>query len=139
MAHTTSHTKHTIAYEGNNLDLVERVRQGIKYRDFMLIANATQFTLPEWSRFLHLSARTMQRYQKEKKAFPAPQSEKILEIEQLNNKGIEVFKDKDNFNSWLETKNIALGGVKPKELLDTSFGVSMVKDELTRIEYGVLA
>ena len=45
----------------------------------------------------------------------------------------------EKLNTWLETKNIMLGGVKPKDLLDNTFGISLVKDELTRIEYGVLA
>ncbi len=57
----------------------------------------------------------------------------------LNKYGIEVFGKQDNFNVWLNTKNIALGGIKPKELLDSSFGIQILKDELTRIEQGILA
>ena len=40
---------------------------------------------------------------------------------------------------WLDAENIALGGVKPKSLLDSTFGIEIVKDELTRIEHGILA
>ena len=57
----------------------------------------------------------------------------------LNKYGIEVFDDQDKFNVWLLTKNVALGGIKPKDLLDSSFGIQLLKDELTRIEHGVLA
>jgi putative toxin-antitoxin system antitoxin component (TIGR02293 family) len=53
--------------------------------------------------------------------------------------GIEVFGDRDNFNIWLNSRSIALGGRSPKELLDTKFGIDLVKDELGRIEHGVLA
>ena len=53
--------------------------------------------------------------------------------------GVNVFGDKEKFISWSETKNLALGGVKPKELLDNTFGISLLKDELTRIEHGILA
>jgi putative toxin-antitoxin system antitoxin component (TIGR02293 family) len=53
--------------------------------------------------------------------------------------GIEVFGGQERFNTWLTTKNTALGGIKPKDLLDSSFGIQMLKDELTRIEHGVLA
>ena len=52
--------------------------------------------------------------------------------------GVEMFGDKDNFNTWLNSKSIPLGGSKPKDLLDTKFGISMVKDELGRIEHGIL-
>ena len=93
----------------------------------------------EWCQYLHLSERTLQRYKKEGKSFDPIYSEKILELTMLYKYGAEVFESKDNFHSWLESNNLALGGVKPKELLDTSFGISMVKDELTAIEHGLFA
>ena len=86
-----------------------------------------------------MSERTMQRYKKEKKTFDPIYSEKILEVMLLYKLGINVFGNKEKFISWIETKNLALGGVKPKELLDNTFGISLLKDELTRIEHGILA
>ena len=88
---------------------------------------------------MHVSERTMQRYQKEKRSFDSLQSEKFLEIVLLYKKGTEVFGTKEKFNSWIETENLALGKIKPKQLLDNTFGINLLKDELTRIEYGVLA
>ena len=80
----------------------------------------------------------MQRYQKEKKTFDPLYSEKILEILLLTRLGIEVFGNSEKFTSWLETKNMVLGSKKPKEFLDNTFGISLLKDELTRIEHGIL-
>lgn len=62
-----------------------------------------------------------------------------LEIALLYLKGLDVFVDSQKFNTWLESQNIALGGIKPKDLLDNTFGINMIKDELSRIEHGVLA
>lgn len=76
---------------------------------------------------------------KEKKAFQPIQSERIVELAMLYRYGLEVFGDKDNLNVWLNSRSIALGGSSPKELLDTKFGIGMVKDELGRIEHGILA
>lgn len=121
------------------LDLIELTREGIKFNTFYRIAMKGPFDMHEWSDFLHLSERTFQRYKKEKKKFSSLHSEKILEITMLYTKGVEIFGDKDNFNSWLDNKNVALGGIKPRELMDSSFGIGLVKDELTRIEHGVLA
>jgi putative toxin-antitoxin system antitoxin component (TIGR02293 family) len=81
----------------------------------------------------------MQRHKREKKSFDPIYSDKILQITLLYNSGMEVFGDKGKFNTWLETQNLALGGIKPKELLDNTFGIGLLKDELTRIEHGVLA
>lgn len=123
----------------NILSLISLVRKGIKFPVFVNFMEKSPFDLAEWSGFLHVSERTMQRYKKEERTFDALQSEKILEIALLYKKGIEVFGDKEKFNSWLHTKNLALGKIKPKELFDSSFGISLLKDELTRIEHGILA
>ncbi len=66
-------------------------------------------------------------------------SEKIIEIQLLFNKGVEVFGNTENFHNWLNSKSIALGGINPISLLDNTFGIMMLDDELTRIEHGVLA
>ena len=121
------------------LSLIHLVRQGIKFPVFVNFMEKSPFDLTEWPGFLHLSERTMQRYKKEERTFDSLQSEKILEIALLYKKGIEVFGNKEKFNSWLETKNLALGKIKPKELFDSSFGIGLLKDELTRIEHGILA
>ncbi len=123
----------------NALSLIEIVRNGVGIAAFDSFADKSPFSITEWSNFLHLSERTIQRYRSEKRAFDPLQSEKIIEIALFYNKGIEVFATAEKFNSWLDTNNLALGNILPKMLLDNSFGINMLKDELTRIEYGVLA
>ena len=125
--------------DNNVLAIIHLVRSGISYKDFNKIADDTPFSLTEWASYLQLSERTIQRNQKEKKSFQPIQSERIVELSMLYQYGVEVFGDKDNFNTWLNAKSIALGGRTPKELLDTKFGISMVRDELGRIEQGILA
>ncbi|MEI6750272.1 MAG: type II toxin-antitoxin system Xre/ParS family antitoxin [Bacteroidales bacterium] len=125
--------------DANVFRLIDTIRAGINFPVFNTIAKQSSFTLNEWSVFLHLSERTMQRYQKEKKTFDASSSEKIMEILLLTRLGAEVFGSSEKFTSWLETKNVALGSKKPKEFLDNTFGIGLLKDELTRIEHGILA
>ena len=119
--------------------IIKAIKTGIKFSVFTSIAQNSPFTLNKWSGFLNISERSMQRHKKEKRTFDSDSSEKIIEITLLYKYGIEVFGNKEKFNSWLETKSVALGGVVPKELLDNTFGINLLKDELTRIEYGVLA
>lgn len=122
-----------------SLFLINAIRQGINYSFFDSMLQNVPFSFNEWSRYLNLSERTLQRYKKENKRFQAGFAERILEIKMLYKYGVEVFEDKGNFDSWLNTKSIALGGTKPKDLLDTTFGINLVRDELIRIEHGVLA
>ncbi len=128
----------TIANRNRSM-LMQWVRGGIDFDMFQTIVSKYPFTSEEWSQFLHLSERTIQRYKKEEKNFDSLQSEKILQISLLYQRGVEIFGDKNNFNSWLSANNIALGNVKPKELLDNAFGIALLEEELTRIEHGVLA
>jgi len=74
---------------------------------------------------------------KRKLAFNPPVTEKVLEIEEVYRKGIDVFGD--SFHQWMVTENIAIGGVAPKTLLKNSFGTRLLLDEIGRMEYGVLA
>lgn len=119
--------------------LSEAVRNGVGHLAFRKLMDSTPFSTHEWSAILNLSERTMQRYHLHKKTFDPIYSDKILQIAVLYKTGIEVFGDKASFDTWLETSDIALGGMKPKALLDNTFGIGLVKEELLRIENGVLA
>lgn len=123
----------------NRSVLMQWVRGGIDYGIFQNMVSKFPFTSEEWSQFLHLSERTIQRYKKDEKNFDSLQSERILQIALLYQRGVEIFGDKDNFDFWLATKNVALENIKPKELLDNAFGIALLEEELTRIEHGVLA
>jgi len=119
--------------------LIDAVRKGVRFNHYSQLADVTPFSMLEWSRYLHLSERSIQRYRQEKKSFEAMQSERILQIALFYKRGLDVFGKKSTFDSWLGQECIALGRVAPKELLDSSFGVAILNDELTRIEHGVLA
>jgi putative toxin-antitoxin system antitoxin component (TIGR02293 family) len=121
------------------LTLIQLIRRGLHYSKFHDLYTEAAFSLSEWSKILHISERTMQRYETENKTFDPVQSEKIIQIAMLHKYGISVFGNSENFHTWLYAKNIALGGISPKDLLDSSFGIDLIKDELGRIEHGVLA
>ncbi|RYZ24033.1 MAG: DUF2384 domain-containing protein [Chitinophagaceae bacterium] len=133
----------TISYmsedDKNLLAIIELVRAGVSVHDFNEISKLTPFTQAEWAGYLQVSERTMQRNQKDQKPWPAIQSERIVELALLYQYGVSVFGDQESFNAWLGGRNIALGGHAPKELLDTKFGVTLVKDALGRIEHGIFA
>jgi len=121
------------------VELIKLSRKGITMSLFEEIVKSYSYTMKEWSRFLHLTERTIQRYKKEKRKFESIQSERIIEIAKLQKKGKEVFDSEIFFNEWMNSKIIALGNIRPIELMDNSFGIDMLMDELGRIEHGVLA
>jgi putative toxin-antitoxin system antitoxin component (TIGR02293 family) len=119
--------------------LIYTTRQGISFDYFKEILNQLPLKLAEWGKFLNLSERTMQRYKKENKRFESIYAEKILEITLLYQAGEEAFGSRDRFDEWLNIESTALGGVKPKSLLDSTFGINLIKDELIRLEHGVIS
>jgi putative toxin-antitoxin system antitoxin component (TIGR02293 family) len=81
----------------------------------------------------------LHRYKKQSsKPFKPNQSEKIIEIAEVTNVGLDVFEDMDKFKLWLDTPNFALGELKPLDLLKDSYGKELVISELTRINHGIL-
>lgn len=141
MTPTTRKSASPVGYAATDdrdvLALISTVQEGIPYSDFRHLADASPFTLAEWSGLLHVSERTLQRYKKESRSFDAAQSDRILQIALVNRYGAEVFGSEARYLQWLETPNLTMGGATPKSLLDNSFGVGLVRDELTRIEHGV--
>ncbi len=63
----------------------------------------------------------------------------VDQIALLHDLGIRIFGSKEKFNIWLEVESPALGNVQPKELLKQINGVDLIKNELIRIEHGILA
>ncbi len=123
----------------NALHLIRHIRHGMSYPRFRQLVSHYPISFQEWSQFIHLSDRSLQRYRKEGKRFDSIQTEKILQVIMLFKYGTEVFGTVEKFDEWLKAQNVALGMIRPKELLDSSFGMELVKDALTRIDHGILA
>lgn len=123
----------------NKMLMILIIRAGIPYSFFNLIQHYTPFSDNDWANFLEISTKSLQRYKQSSKVFKPIQSEKIIEMAEVTNVGLDVFGDMEKFKLWLDTPNFSLGNLKPIELLKDSYGKEMVISELTRINYGILA
>lgn len=123
----------------NKLLIIYLIREGIPYSLFNLIQINTPFSEKDWADILDISTKSLLRYKQNDSTFKLTQSEKIMEMAEVTDLGLDVFGDMDKFKLWLDTPNFALGKVKPVELLKDSFGKEMIVGELTRINYGILA
>jgi putative toxin-antitoxin system antitoxin component (TIGR02293 family) len=129
----------TISESATAYGLITNIREGLPFQYFVGLVERLPLTIREWARVLHLSERSLQRYQKSQKAFDSMQSERIIEITLLSNYGKSVFGSDANWVLWLSQNNVALGGITPKSLLDSSIGIQLLRDELGRIEQGIFA
>ena len=119
--------------------LVSRaVRRGVTSQLFKEIKMNSPFDDAQWSNFLSINIRTLQRYKGTKNHVYKPlQSERIFEVAEVVSVGNMVFDSPEYFSIWLNTPSLALGGEKPICLIDNSYGKDLVLAELNRIEYGI--
>ena len=120
--------------------IIQAIRKGLPYKIFTQIKSFTPFSDSDWAEYLDLSLKTLQRYRDDADFYFKPiHTEKIFELAEVTNFGIEVFGSSEKFYRWLNTPSFALRNHKPAELLRDSYGKEMVMSELTRIDHGIFA
>ena len=102
------------------------------------LAKKISLNIQELANILHISERTLQRYD-DNELIKTEYSEKAIELARLYTRGNEVFGSMDSFKIWMKTPSVIFNGESPLALLDTSIGFDMVFTELGRIEHGILA
>lgn len=107
------------------------------YRKFKKMADLVPFTQNEWASILHLSERTLQRYAKNNSSFEGIYTDRILEMQELIETGLETFSSADAFYRWLKKDKQILGHILNFESLYNSRGIIELIDQLGRIQYGV--
>lgn len=118
---------------GFKMELIGRIREGVKKSDWKQLIQYTGSTEKEFEHILPASISSMQK----KTVYGKETSERIYELARLFGLGYEVFDSKDDFKKWLITPAKTLGNKIPFELLDSSFGFEMVENEIVRIQYNV--
>jgi putative toxin-antitoxin system antitoxin component (TIGR02293 family) len=122
----------------NKHQYISLIRQGVPMQTLLHLTKATDISASEIASILHTSERTLRRYTNDTLLNPE-QSERIIELARLFSRGSEVFGSLDSFKTWMNSTIVALGNIKPKELLDTSLGIEILQEELGRIEHGIFA
>ena len=123
----------------NKMLIIAAIRKGIPYSLFDLIQEYTPFTENDWADFLGISTKSLQRYRLAPgHHFKPIHTEKIIEMSEVTQIGLDVFGNLEKLKLWLNTPNYALGRLKPIELIKDSYGKELVIGELIRINHGIL-
>lgn len=117
--------------------VVEQVRQGVPWKDFVAAMDELGLTQKDAARLLHLPERTLARRRAGR--LDPQEGERFLRLIRLWGLAYTVLGATDKAWRWLRGPNRALGGVVPLSLLDTDIGTQVVEDVLGRIEYGVFS
>jgi len=122
----------------SDFDLLSLTREGLPKRVLTALAKKVSLTIQELANIMHISERTLQRYD-DNAIVKTEYAEKAIELARLYSRGQEVFGSMDKFIRWMKTPGHVFRNETPISLLDTSVGFDMVLRELGRIEHGIFA
>src|SRR6185312_11413159 len=113
----------------NEFDIINLARKGFPKGILLALAKKVSLNLQELSYILHISERTLQRYDDDE-IIKTEYAEKAVELARLYTRGEEVFGTLDKFKLWMKAPSLVFNGEAPVSMLDTSAGFDMVFKEL---------
>jgi len=122
-------------HEPDAMQVINLIRNGVSGDSIIRLAELINIPKNDVYNLLNLKARTAQR--QVSKNLDADKSGHLVQIARILQRCVEVFEDLEKAKRWLKSPNYALGNQLPLQLLDTTEGIELVRDTLTRIEYGV--
>ena len=122
----------------SDYDLLTITRRGLPKKSLVDLSKNISITLHELAGILHISERTLQRYDANE-VLKTEYSEKAVELARLYAHGTEVFGSLENFIAWMKTPSMVFKNETPISLLDTIVGFNLIFQELGRIEHGVFS
>ena len=139
--HTITRFKNTpLAFIDNGLiQVIEHQRAGLPFTVVGVISRKLALSVNELLSELGLSSRSVRARQAKGQNLSAVQAERLVRAARIFKRATEVLEEEGDARNWLGQPHRALGGKSPLSFLDTDAGYHMIEDELTRIEYGIVA
>ena len=119
--------------------LVMQARTGVPAKTAFAVAGLLQISVDELADVLHLTTKTLRTYREANKRLTPAASEQVLKLLALSRQGSEVFGEAGAFRRWLGKPAYGLDQQVPLALLQTSGGIDLVAEEVSRIAYGDFA
>ena len=123
-----------MAYQ-SSADVISIIRSGISRETVLDFCRRIQRSLTALAKVLPASYSLLTK----RDVYDAQVSERVMQIADLYNTGLAVFGDVIRFNKWLDTPAPQVHGQRPFDLLDTAYGISLIKQWLHRIDHGLPA
>ena len=123
----------------NPVAMVMKAAEGLAISVFNEITRVSALNKNQLAAFIDITPKTIDNYRLRRYKLGRIESEQLLQLMALYKKGQEIFDNSESFNLWPRQPASGLGGIIPFDLLYTQGGISLVMEELLRIEYGALA
>ncbi|HYV92109.1 MAG TPA: antitoxin Xre/MbcA/ParS toxin-binding domain-containing protein [Chitinophagales bacterium] len=120
-------------------NIVLAAKKGVSAKAFFDVASVSGIEKNKLAGLLNVSLKSLNRYRQQHKKLSPGKSERVLKLMRLYRKGEEIFGNVNEFRKWIDEPAYGLGNMIPETLLETSGGIDLIMEELTRIEFGDLA
>lgn len=124
---------------GNPITVLTNSKNGLSAKAALDFLHLSGFSKEEFQDTFKTNVKTIQNYASNASRLDAALSEKLLKSFELFDKGISVFGSAKLFHQWLNMPAYGLGNQIPFDLMDTITGITLIEEELLRIEFGDLA
>jgi putative toxin-antitoxin system antitoxin component (TIGR02293 family) len=122
---------------GFNTDLHVMTREGLPVKALLALAQEMSIELKALAKVVGISDRTLSRRLASGLRLTAEESDRTMRVARVFAQTKDTFGNATKATHWLQSRNRALGGDVPLELLDTDAGAQSVQTILYRIDYGI--
>jgi putative toxin-antitoxin system antitoxin component (TIGR02293 family) len=115
---------------------ISQIKSGLPVKVFFILKDQINISAEELARVVGIAPRTLLR-RKQEGRLQKHESERVVRLQRLFEKALEVFEDPAAVQSWFVSPQLALGEKTPLDYADTELGAREVENLLSRIEHGV--
>jgi putative toxin-antitoxin system antitoxin component (TIGR02293 family) len=115
---------------------ISKIKSGLPVKAFFVLKDEINVSAEELARVVGIAPRTLLR-RKQEGRLQKEESERVVRLQRLFEKALEVFEDRAAVQSWFNSPQLALGDETPLHYADTELGAREVENLLSRIEHGV--
>lgn len=120
-------------------DLRVVTREGLPVATLPKLAEKLGIDRKALAKIVGISERTLSRRLASKTKLTLEESDRIMRLARVLAHAMDTFGEADKASRWLQRPNLALGGERPLDLLDTDGGRNEVETILGRIDYGLFS
>lgn len=113
-----------------------QIKSGLSVKAFFALKSQLNISSEELAHIVGIAPRTLLR-RKQQGRLRKEESERLVRLQRLFHKALDVFEDRAASQSWFNSPQLALGGKTPLNYADTELGAREVENLLGRIEHGV--
>jgi putative toxin-antitoxin system antitoxin component (TIGR02293 family) len=115
---------------------ISQIKSGIPVKVFFALKGQLNISAEELAHIVGIAPRTLLR-RKQVGRLQKEESERVVRLQRLFDKALDVFEDRAAAQSWFNSPQLALGRKTPLDYADTELGAREVENLLSRIEHGV--